>query len=169
MPHVASDDLAATVRLGELLAASATAREMIDTLRRSPHVVARLRSDATLQRRTGVPGRGLLRVHGHLLLAMVEFDDTAVDARRQLLVIAHELAHLVEAAGLPDVNTTATLRARLELAAYRRSFDIARIRNLESPFATSVGTRVGEELRAEKRLPGHLRTLADTHQVTLPR
>lgn len=166
--QIAPDDSFALARLRELLASSPTARQMLDTLQRTPHVVARLRSDPTLQDRTGVPGRGMIRVLGGRVLALLEFDPELPNVNQQLQVIAHELAHAVEVASFRDVETTDDLRARLELAAYRRAFNIGDVRTLESPFATSVSTRTGEEVRSRRPLPGVLHRLAHQHQVELP-
>ena len=162
--RIPSDDQLAKTRVIQLIEQSATAREMLEFLQRSPHVVVSLRSTRRLWQFTGANGRGTFRVADGRIVANLEFDARCC-AGRQMRTIAHELAHAVEVAAMERIDSTATLHLRLEEAAAKRLPGVL-TRNLETLFAISVEDRVAREL-GNDRLEGKLKRLAALHRVPL--
>ena len=105
------EDELATHRIAQLMEQSATAREMLEILRRSRHLFVSLRSRPKLWQFTGVNGRSTVHVAGERVFASLEFDSRGCVAR-QLRAIAHELAHTVEIASMEEIHSTAALRSR---------------------------------------------------------
>ena len=162
--RISSDDELAKTRVTQLIEQSATAREMLEFLQRSPHMVVSLRSTSRLWQFTGANGRGTFRVADGRILANLEFDARCC-AGRQMRTIAHELAHAVEVAAMERIDSTATLYSKLQEATTKRSPGVL-TRNLETLFAISVEDRVAREL-GNDRLEGKLKRLAALHRVPL--
>lgn len=139
--------------LRELLASSATFRQMVAVLKESPDVFVLLRSSHELE--PGLGGRGRFSVGPRKIVAIFEI---ALGGRRKAAV-AHEIAHAVEVACLPGINDLEDLhRLLLERAGLPTSR--SRLLPIETPFPIAVQRIVLRELAGGDVKAGQLAEVA---------
>jgi hypothetical protein len=138
-------DPAAHARLAELLRASTTAREMVAVLCAARDIHFTLRGSRGLRREHGYGGLSAFALVDGVLIGRLEFDISETTREAQRVTVAHELAHAVELAALPRVDTRAL--ARLLRAGHGRHPAWSPQQTIETPFAVAVERQVVSELR----------------------
>jgi hypothetical protein len=158
-------DDAAHARLADLVARSVTVREMVALLCAERDVHFTLRGSRHLKREHRSGGRSGFAVVDGVLIGRLEFDTGESAREAQQIVVAHELAHGVELARLPRLDTR-TLAQRL-LAHTGRHVAWWPHRTIETPFALAVEKQVAGELRLDLTpTRGRLEELARRHHLS---
>lgn len=151
--------LMATVR--ELLSGSPTFRQMVEVLRKAPHVIVLLRPSHNLG---DLRGRGRLSVDCGKIVGVFEIPDG--DLQERLAAVAHEIAHAVEVAGLPPVCELEDLH-RLLLRQAGLPLSRRRVLPIETPFAQFAGQAVIDELAEHDKKSGQLAVIAARYGLSL--
>lgn len=134
--------LIAAVR--ELLVGSPTFRQMVEVLKKAPHVIVLLRpSQEPRQAFRSLRGRGRLSVGRGRIVGVFEIPDGNFHER--LAIVAHEIAHAVEVALLPGINDLEDLR-RLLLQRGGLPTSRSRFLPIETFFPAAVQQIVLQEL-----------------------
>jgi hypothetical protein len=155
-------DPTAHARLAELVRASTTAREMVAFVCAAREIHFTLGGRRGLRRERGYGGLSAFALVDGVLIGRLEFDISETTRDAQRVTVAHELAHAVELAALPRVDTPAL--ARLPRAGHGRHPAWSPQQTIETPFAVAVERQVAAELRVPSTPDhGRLEAIARAH------
>jgi hypothetical protein len=161
------EDSVARSRYEYLIKRSATMREMVSVIDTTPDVLVRIRARPGLQDSFPHPAHGILRVDGDRVQALLEFDTLHNRLFVQLEMLAHELAHVIEAVCLPRISAQKGIRAGL----LARGFSMGQSRwgriGIETPFAMDVGHQVLVEVMRRAKDLGRLHGISRRHELAV--
>jgi hypothetical protein len=164
---IVAEDPLACHHLRHLVRYSQTMQHMLSILHSRPSISVRLRSADGL-RPSWRRGQGQIAMVGSIIHATLEFDSTLSGRVQQLEALAHELAHVIEIACLPQLSRVRNLEDLAALLTARgRSERQSRRAIVETPFATQLGSLVASEARGA-RPRGDLTQLAAKHGLGPP-
>lgn len=157
-----AEDRLSCYHLDTLHRGSPTLRQMLRVLESTHWMAIRIRSSGLLWRSWRI-GQGMFAVSPEGLIAVLEFDMVRSDRHVQLEAVAHELAHVVELACLPDLPPMQTADDLRQILEERGRVTLrSRVAQAETPFALDAGRQAAGEVRARSR-DSRLRALSMKH------
>lgn len=160
-----ADELAGR-RLAYVAARSATMKQVLEVLERTPAISVRLRANPMLWRETGRKAAGRFWRGGARVIVLLQFDSASARPIEQIESVAHEMAHAVEVACLPRAIEVGGLVGQL----LRRGRPVAGAPGLaiETPFAQHAGRQIFMEALRGRPGIGRLPELAERYNLGPP-
>jgi hypothetical protein len=160
-----ADELAGR-RLEYLAARSATMKQILEVLQRTPAISVRLRANPMLWRETSRKAAGRFWRGGARVIVLLQFDSASARPIEQIESVAHEMAHAVEVACLPRAIEIDGLVGQM----LRRGRPVASAKGLavETPFAQHAGREMFTEALRGRPGIGRLRELAEKYSLGPP-
>jgi hypothetical protein len=165
LPVDVADELAGR-RLAYLAARSATMKQVLEALERTPAFSVRLRSNAMLWREANRKATGRFWRGDTRVIVLLQFDSAAAKPIEQIESVAHEMAHAVEVACLPRAIEIDGLVGQM----LRRGRPVAGTPGLaiETPFAQHAGREIFMEALRGRPGIGKLPQLAERYNLGPP-
>jgi len=152
--------------LAALVRRSPTGRDLLARVERLPSTILIVRAYPLLVRSTKVYGRGVFWITGDQLFGHLQYPTESPGNDRPLCILAHELAHAIEVAGVDRRAGTAGLRQFVMSRAV--GDDPLNWRGAETEFPRVVAHQVWVELVGHSQAASMLDALALEHHVSLP-
>lgn len=150
--------------LTELAARSRVVRDMLEEIGASPRALVAVRADAEALRSASHHGLSTAGLSDGVLVVQVRVGDGDRASRHRQIVLAHELAHVVEFVSLPRLPARELANLLTSREGHHTPWSSSM--RIETPFARAVEQAVSDELRAgQPSADGVFHDLATRHRV----